>query len=89
MTDLDVSKLVNRAVIYSDPPRITTQIIELPVQEPGPGEVLIRLLYSGVCHTDYGFCTNGFSTVPFPTPKGILPHPPATQNLIQKTRTLM
>jgi propanol-preferring alcohol dehydrogenase len=28
------------------------QIRELPIPEPGPGEVLIRIAASGVCHTD-------------------------------------
>lgn len=27
-------------------------LIECPVPEPGPGEVLVRILTSGVCHTD-------------------------------------
>ncbi|KAK6222378.1 hypothetical protein LQW54_001078 [Pestalotiopsis sp. IQ-011] len=61
---------VNKAVIYSDPPSIKTEVVELPIPKPGPGEVLVRLLFSGVCHTDYGFCTNGFETLPLPTPKG-------------------
>ncbi|KAF8851330.1 NAD(P)-binding protein [Acephala macrosclerotiorum] len=61
----------NRAIIYADPPTIKTQVVELPIPEPGPGEVLVRLLYSGVCHTDYGICTCAFSTLPIPTPKGV------------------
>ncbi|OHV09688.1 alcohol dehydrogenase AdhP [Kushneria phosphatilytica] len=28
------------------------QIEEVPVPEPGPGEVLVRIMASGVCHTD-------------------------------------
>ena len=28
------------------------QLEEITLQEPGPGEVLIRLLASGICHTD-------------------------------------
>lgn len=84
---------MNKAVIYANPPTIETEVVQLPVPEPGFGQVLVRLYvemcastnffvktnafvlprsYSGVCHTDYGFCTNGFSTLPAPTPKGML-----------------
>lgn len=34
---------VNKAVIYSDPPSIKTEIVELPIEKPGPGQVLVRL----------------------------------------------
>lgn len=34
---------VNKAVIYSDPPSIKTEVVELPIPKPGPGEVLVRL----------------------------------------------
>ncbi|KAK0116422.1 hypothetical protein ONS95_013442 [Cadophora gregata] len=60
---------INRAVQYADPPSIKTIVAELPIETPGPGEVLVRMLYSGVCHTDYGFCTNSFG-LPVPAPKG-------------------
>ncbi|KAI1852197.1 hypothetical protein JX265_013050 [Neoarthrinium moseri] len=66
----DLTKVVNRAVVYSDPPTIKSEIVELPIEQPGPGQVLVRLLYSGVCHTDYGICTNAFDTLPIGTPKG-------------------
>ena len=36
--------------------------------------------YSGVCHTDYGFCTNAFKFNPIPTPQGI-------QRPVQQTQT--
>ncbi|TDZ33667.1 Alcohol dehydrogenase 2 [Colletotrichum spinosum] len=60
----------NRAVVYSEPGTTKTELVELPIPDPGPGEVLVRLQYTGVCHTDYGFCMNAFSSCPFPTPKG-------------------
>ncbi|TQN66614.1 Alcohol dehydrogenase 2, partial [Colletotrichum shisoi] len=60
----------NRAVVYTEPGTTKTAVVELPIPKPGPGEVLVRLQYSGVCHTDYGFCMNAFSSVPFPTPAG-------------------
>ncbi|KAH6871762.1 chaperonin 10-like protein [Thelonectria olida] len=61
---------VNRAVVYSNPPSLETEVVSLPIPTPAVGEVLVRLMYSGVCHTDYGICTNGFDTLPVPTPKG-------------------
>ncbi|KAM5360146.1 hypothetical protein ACJZ2D_013961 [Fusarium nematophilum] len=61
---------VNRAIVYAQPGTLKTEIVELPVPKPGHGEVLVRLLFSGVCHTDIGFCMNLFSNLPAPTPKG-------------------
>ncbi|CAO2648771.1 Nn.00g097200.m01.CDS01 [Neocucurbitaria sp. VM-36] len=66
----ETSHTVNRAIQYAEPGTTKTELAELPVEQPGPGQVLIRLLYSGVCHTDYGFCTLGFKNLPIPTPKG-------------------
>lgn len=34
---------INRAVVYSEPPTLKTEIKELPIPGPGPGEVLVRL----------------------------------------------
>lgn len=39
---LDYSTLKNKA-IYSNPGTTKTEVVELPVKEPGPGEVLVRL----------------------------------------------
>jgi len=60
---------VNKAIVYSEPGTTNTKVIELPIQAPGPGQVLVRILYSGVCHTDYSFCTNAWKFAP-PTVKG-------------------
>lgn len=34
---------VNYAVVYAEPPSLKTKVVELPIPEPGPGEVLVRL----------------------------------------------
>jgi hypothetical protein len=34
---------VNKAVIYSEPGTIKTEVVELPIEKPGPGQVLVRL----------------------------------------------
>ena len=39
-----------RAVVYDRPEHFT--VAELPVPEPGPGEVRLRVLVAGVCGTD-------------------------------------
>ncbi|RDW77469.1 hypothetical protein BP6252_05522 [Coleophoma cylindrospora] len=61
---------MNRAMIYSEPGTTKTELVELPIPKPGPGEVLVRLWFSGVCHTDYGICTNSFPNLQNSTPKG-------------------
>lgn len=45
-------------------------IADVEYGEPGRGEVLVRLVASGLCHTDLGVIAGG---VPFPTP-GIIGH---------------
>ncbi|KAL5359678.1 putative alcohol dehydrogenase [Aspergillus floccosus] len=60
---------VNKAVIYSNPGTKETEVAELPIEGPGPGQVLVRMLYSGVCHTDYSLCTNSWKA-PVTVPKG-------------------
>ncbi|KAH7367424.1 alcohol dehydrogenase [Plectosphaerella cucumerina] len=64
----------NRAAVYSEPGTTKTEVIELEVPTPGPGEVLVRLHFSGVCHTDAAFCLNQFTIVPPTTPGQIGGH---------------
>ena len=37
----------------------------LEVREPGPGEVVVRIVNAGVCHSDVSVIDG---TIPFPTP---------------------
>ena len=46
------------------------QLTELELDDPGPGEVLVRLVATGICHTD-GLARHG--DLPFPLP-GVLGH---------------
>jgi NADPH:quinone reductase-like Zn-dependent oxidoreductase len=48
------STKMNRAILYSEPPTIKTHVEELPIQKPGPGEVLVRLLVLEF-QINYGF----------------------------------
>ena len=40
---LDYASLKNKAIIYTEPGTTKTEVVELPVNEPGPGEVLLRM----------------------------------------------
>jgi propanol-preferring alcohol dehydrogenase len=49
-----------KAVVYDKPGTISTKIEELDTPEPGPGDVLVRLTHSGVCHSDMGVMENSW-----------------------------
>ena len=57
-----------RAAVLDGPFQLTVSDVEF--SDPGPGEVLVRLVASGLCHTDLGVLAGG---IPFPTP-GIIGH---------------
>ncbi|ORY11606.1 chaperonin 10-like protein [Clohesyomyces aquaticus] len=59
-----------KAIVYDKPGSISTKIEELDVPEPGPGEVLINLTHSGVCHSDMGVMMNSWVMLPAPTQPG-------------------
>ena len=45
-----MSKMMQAAVVESLEKPLVLQ--EVPVSEPGPGEILVRTEATGVCHTD-------------------------------------
>jgi len=59
-----------KAVVYDEPGKVSTKVVELDTPEPGPGEVLINLTHSGVCHSDLGVMTNSWAALPYPTQPG-------------------
>ncbi|KAF2199348.1 alcohol dehydrogenase 2 [Delitschia confertaspora ATCC 74209] len=59
-----------KAAVYDKPGSISTKIVELDMPEPGPGEVLINLTHSGVCHSDMGVMLSNWASLPFPTQPG-------------------
>lgn len=59
-----------KAVIYDEPGKVSTKVVDKDMPEPGPGEVLINLSHSGVCHSDLGVMTNRWAGLPAPTQPG-------------------
>ncbi|APA06634.1 hypothetical protein sscle_02g014040 [Sclerotinia sclerotiorum 1980 UF-70] len=59
-----------KAIVYDKPGTISTKIEQLDTPEPGPGDVLVRLTHSGVCHSDMGVCENSWRGLPYPTQAG-------------------
>ncbi|KZE42084.1 NAD(P)-dependent alcohol dehydrogenase [Microbacterium sp. T32] len=57
-----------RAAIVEAPSTISVADVEYG--DPGPGEVLVRLTATGLCHTDLGVLAGG---IPFPVP-GVIGH---------------
>lgn len=47
-------------------PKARVSIEEFTIDDPGPGEVLVRILASGVCHTDLGVKDGVYGTDGFP-----------------------
>lgn len=39
---------VQKSLVYDEPGTVSAQVVELPVPEPGPGEVLIHLYSSAL-----------------------------------------
>jgi S-(hydroxymethyl)mycothiol dehydrogenase len=58
-------QIVARGAIAREPGRPAT-IEEFTIDEPGPGEALVRILASGVCHTDLSAKNGVFGTEGFP-----------------------
>jgi propanol-preferring alcohol dehydrogenase len=46
--------------------RVPLEIQELPIPEPGPGQVLVRIEYSGLCHTDIHAANGDWPAKPTP-----------------------
>lgn len=49
-----------RAMVYDKPGTISVKEEQLPMPEPGPGEVLIELTHTGVCHSDLSVMKSAF-----------------------------
>src|SRR5580658_10165650 len=54
-----------RAAVLNGPER-PVEVIDIVVDDPGPNEVLVRLVASGVCHTDLHVKNMGGLGMAFP-----------------------
>src|SRR5664280_3373959 len=62
---LDRTEYTMRAAVVTDF-HAPLELQELPVPEPGPGEVLVRIDYSGLCHTDIHAARGDWPVKPTP-----------------------
>ncbi|KAF2803959.1 GroES-like protein [Mytilinidion resinicola] len=69
MTDIQIPK-THKAAVYDAPGTISTKIEMVETPTPGPGEVLVNLTHSGVCHSDIGVIMSNWVSLPFPTQQG-------------------
>lgn len=47
-----IPKVQRAAVLETPAPNARVVVKEIPVEEPGPDEVLVKVEMSGVCHSD-------------------------------------
>ncbi|KAB8349433.1 hypothetical protein FH972_023460 [Carpinus fangiana] len=59
-----------KSCVYDKPGQVSIALKDQEMPEPGPGQVLINLTHSGVCHSDYAVMTNGWPALPHPTSPG-------------------
>ncbi len=52
------------AVLYES--RTPLKIEDLELNDPGPGEVLVKMMASGVCHSDWHVVKGEWSHIPLP-----------------------
>ncbi|KAF2498122.1 GroES-like protein [Lophium mytilinum] len=69
MADIHIPK-THKAAVYDKPGSISTKIEMVETPTPGPGEVLVNLTHSGVCHSDIGVMKSDWVSLPFPTQPG-------------------
>ena len=60
----------HKAAVYSEPGTNKIEIKEVETPKPGPGEVLVHLTHSGVCHSDYSIMMNAWDWLPAKTAPG-------------------
>ncbi|KAJ5273094.1 hypothetical protein N7478_008219 [Penicillium angulare] len=56
--------ITHKAIVYDKPGEISTSIVEVNTPTPGPGQILIKMTHSGVCHSDLSLMTKTWSWLP-------------------------
>ncbi|KAI1809766.1 alcohol dehydrogenase-like protein [Poronia punctata] len=70
MSSTETVPKTHKACVYSEPGKCAIEIRDVETPEPGPGEVLVKLTHSGVCHSDYGIMMNTWAHLPAPIQAG-------------------
>lgn len=65
------------------------QYKKIPVQTPGPDEVLVNVKYSGVCHTDLHALNGDWPLVSYFTPQCELRHQLTSMSSLQSCHSLV
>ncbi|CAI7584827.1 unnamed protein product [Penicillium pancosmium] len=60
----------HKALVYDKPGEISTNVVDVKTPTPGPGEVLVKITHSGVCHSDLSLMTNTWKFLPEPIKSG-------------------
>jgi len=60
----------HKACVYDNPGTLSVKVQQVDTPAPGPGEVLVNLTHSGVCHSDFGIMMNSWRGLPYPTQPG-------------------
>lgn len=61
---MDIPKNGYAAVVVNEGPDFHVEVVEVPVPEPGPSEVLIRLNATGLCMSDVHYMLNDIGAPP-------------------------
>src|SRR5262249_460042 len=63
----DIPKTCKAGVVVNEGPNFTVEIQDVPVPEPAPDEVLIRLNVTGICYSDLHYMLGDMGTPPMST----------------------
>ncbi len=61
-------------------PRKLFAIVDADRPEPGPGEVIVKIVASGVCHSDLHIARGEFESVKYPIPSATNPQGMCTRS---------
>ncbi|KKY17167.1 putative alcohol dehydrogenase [Diplodia seriata] len=66
-TKFEIPKTCKAGVVVNEGPDFRVEIQDVPVPEPGPDEVLLRLNATGLCMSDIHFMANDWAVPPMST----------------------
>ncbi|OQD89826.1 hypothetical protein PENANT_c002G01266 [Penicillium antarcticum] len=60
----------HKAIVYDKPGEISTCVVEVETPSPGPGEILVKITHSGICHSDLSLMTSTWKFLAEPLKSG-------------------